>query len=154
MRTAKTLIRLGGCPGWSESSLGAQVVLLVLSCSCSTQIYLVDSSILIIWTSPFPILGVSDIFVFICIFNRNSCKQTQCLQRLIRVYTVCLDLKNWTIGTGEWLYWSRTHSMKVTGRFAHFPVRPESFRPRVVSPFITWVVSPTYPESFRPLFGD
>ena len=24
MRTAKTLIRLGGCPGWSESSLGAQ----------------------------------------------------------------------------------------------------------------------------------
>ena len=27
---AKTLIRLGGCPGWSESSLGA-VILLVLS---------------------------------------------------------------------------------------------------------------------------
>ena len=24
MRTAKTLIRLGACPGWSESSLGAQ----------------------------------------------------------------------------------------------------------------------------------
>ena len=24
MQTAKTLIRLGGCPGWSESSLGAQ----------------------------------------------------------------------------------------------------------------------------------
>ena len=24
MRTAKTLIRLGGCPGWSESALGAQ----------------------------------------------------------------------------------------------------------------------------------
>ena len=24
MRTAKPLIRLGGCPGWSESSLGAQ----------------------------------------------------------------------------------------------------------------------------------
>ena len=33
MRTAKTLIRLGGCPGWSESSLGAQIILLVLS-SC------------------------------------------------------------------------------------------------------------------------
>ena len=30
VRTAKTLIRLGGCPGWSESSLGAQP-LLVLS---------------------------------------------------------------------------------------------------------------------------
>ena len=41
----------------------------------------------------------------------------------------------------------------VTGRFAHFPdrpesFRPESFRPRVVSPSITWVVSPSYPESF------
>ena len=31
MQTAKTLIRLGGCPGWSESSLDA-VILLVLSC--------------------------------------------------------------------------------------------------------------------------
>ena len=28
---AKTLIRLGGCPCWSESSLGAQIILLVLS---------------------------------------------------------------------------------------------------------------------------
>ena len=32
MQTAKTLIRLGGCPGSSESSLGAHVILLVLSC--------------------------------------------------------------------------------------------------------------------------
>ena len=30
-RTAKTLIRLGGCPGSSESSLGTKVILLVLS---------------------------------------------------------------------------------------------------------------------------
>ena len=42
MRTAKTLIRLGGCPGWSESSLGA-VILLVLSCRGS---YLVCVSLL------------------------------------------------------------------------------------------------------------
>ena len=28
MRTAKTLIRLGGCSGWSESSLGAHAILL------------------------------------------------------------------------------------------------------------------------------
>ena len=33
--TAKTLIRLGGCPGWSESSLGPQVISLVLSCGNS-----------------------------------------------------------------------------------------------------------------------
>ena len=30
MRTAKTLIRLGGCPGWSDSSLGAHS----LCCFC------------------------------------------------------------------------------------------------------------------------
>ena len=30
-RTAKALIRLGGCPCWSESSLGSKVILLVLS---------------------------------------------------------------------------------------------------------------------------
>ena len=35
MRTAKTLIRLGGCPGYSESSMGTQVILLFLSCSGS-----------------------------------------------------------------------------------------------------------------------
>ena len=33
--TVKTLIRLGRCPGWSESSLVAHVILLVLSCSGS-----------------------------------------------------------------------------------------------------------------------
>ena len=31
LASAKTLIRLGGCPGWSESSLGAKVILLFLS---------------------------------------------------------------------------------------------------------------------------
>ena len=35
MQTVKTLIRLSGCPGWPEFSLGAQVILLVLSCSNS-----------------------------------------------------------------------------------------------------------------------
>ena len=31
-RIVKTLIRLGSCPGWSESSLGAHIILLVLLC--------------------------------------------------------------------------------------------------------------------------
>ena len=35
MRTANTLIRLGGCPGSSESLLGVQVILSVLSCGGS-----------------------------------------------------------------------------------------------------------------------
>ena len=34
MQTVKTLVRLGRCPGWSESSLGAQAIL-VLSCAVS-----------------------------------------------------------------------------------------------------------------------
>ena len=28
-RTSKTMIRLGGCPGWPEFSLGAKIILLV-----------------------------------------------------------------------------------------------------------------------------
>ena len=38
MRTAKTLIRLGGCQGCSESSLGAHTIVLVLSCTGSFYI--------------------------------------------------------------------------------------------------------------------
>ena len=37
MRTAKSLIRLGGCSGWSESSLAAHSILLVLSCAGSSD---------------------------------------------------------------------------------------------------------------------
>ena len=33
-RTAKTLIRLGGCPGWSESSLGSVFLLCLISHAC------------------------------------------------------------------------------------------------------------------------
>ena len=35
MRRVKTVIGLGGCPGWCEASLGTQVILLVLSYSGS-----------------------------------------------------------------------------------------------------------------------
>ena len=38
MRTAKTLIRLDGCLSGSESSLGAQVILLVLLYGGSIQV--------------------------------------------------------------------------------------------------------------------
>ena len=38
MLTAKSMIRLGGCPGSSESLLGAQVILLVLSWGGSNDI--------------------------------------------------------------------------------------------------------------------
>ena len=39
MPTVKTLIRLGGCPGWSELSLGAQIIFVgfvMLRLSCET----------------------------------------------------------------------------------------------------------------------
>ena len=35
LSSQKRLIRLGGCPGWSESSLGTHAIFLVLSCSNS-----------------------------------------------------------------------------------------------------------------------
>ena len=44
MLTAKTLIRLGGCPGWSESSVGAQAILLVLLCCGSYVKWTVSSN--------------------------------------------------------------------------------------------------------------
>ena len=58
----------------------------------------VDSSILINWTSPFPILRGSGVhFHFYLIFHRNSCMQTvqsQIRRRvLIRVYTVGIIIK-------------------------------------------------------------
>ena len=47
MWTAKTLVRLGGCPGWSESLLGAHAILLVLSWGCSFLFYLQQGAALI-----------------------------------------------------------------------------------------------------------
>ena len=40
LSTQRRLSRLGDCPGWSESSLGAHVSLLVLSCGCSIRLML------------------------------------------------------------------------------------------------------------------
>ena len=45
MRTAKTLIRLDGCPGRSESLLGAHAILLVLSCGGSITKFPVHKNI-------------------------------------------------------------------------------------------------------------
>ena len=42
-RWSETLIRLGGCPGWSESSLGTKVILLVLSWGGSKCFFLVST---------------------------------------------------------------------------------------------------------------
>ena len=66
MRTTKTLIRLGKCPGWSESSLGAQATLLVLSCGGSDLIIHVHESKILL------IIRHSYCIVFILPFSRWS----------------------------------------------------------------------------------
>ena len=71
-----------------------------------THICLVELSILMNWTSSFPILGVSGVlFHFYSVSNRYSCKQTvktlirrRVLRRLIWVCTVCLCPKNEMVG--------------------------------------------------------
>ena len=64
MRTAKTLIRLGRCPVWSESSLGAKVILLVLSWGGSNYVKSAKSNIskklgntnTILWNNAFTLI--------------------------------------------------------------------------------------------------
>ena len=70
-----------GGPVWSESSLGAQVILLVLSCDSSNELLmpkcLMDSSIFINWIKPFfNFRGVWLILLVLLFFYRNSCMQT------------------------------------------------------------------------------
>ena len=62
------LIGLGGCPGWSESSLGAQVILLVLSC-CGSADQMCSLSMRSHYTF---ILNVLNIFGY-CSSNRSRC---------------------------------------------------------------------------------
>ena len=76
-----------------------------------THLCLMDLSILINWTSPFSILGVSDVlYHFYSISSRYSSWQTvktlirrRVLRRLIWVCTVCLHVcsKNGTLGLYE-----------------------------------------------------
>ena len=79
-----------------------------------------DPSILINWTSPFPILGVSGVlFHFYSVSNRCSCKQTvknlirrRVLRRPIWVCTVCLCPRNGTLGLYEPRH-DKTNKMSV-----------------------------------------
>ena len=49
LRTAKTLIRLGRCPGWSQSTLGANAILLVLSWGVSNEACHEKRDISLVW---------------------------------------------------------------------------------------------------------
>ena len=83
MWTAKTLIRLGGCPDWYVSSLGAHAILLVLSCAGSYSSYL--STLAVLCQTPYsgvwdPSLGFpwkdQQIITVNCHFNPNMTNGT------------------------------------------------------------------------------
>ena len=63
--------------------------------SLLTHICLVDPSILINWTSPFPIVGCL-VYVFICILFQIDIP-VSILRRMIWVCTVCLCPKKWML---------------------------------------------------------
>ena len=84
-------------PGWKSPKIVFAWCSAIMALN-DYPIGLVDSSILIFLTSPFPTLGVSGVlffFHFYCISNKNSCKQNvkirrRVLRRLIWTCTVCL----------------------------------------------------------------
>ena len=72
MRTAKTLIRLGGCPDWSESSLGAHSF---VGFVMSRLICLAVFSDLTTWMSPFTFV-IQGLYLFLVVSklkNYNVC---------------------------------------------------------------------------------
>ena len=102
MRTAKTLIRLGGCPGWSESLLGAHTTLLVLSWDVSNYIHflcllctctiksIVEENVRFLL-----ILSIRNMDVFKNMYIQRlvvpclSCLCLVCLLSLLKLYLLC-----------------------------------------------------------------
>ena len=60
-RTAKTRIRLGGCPGWSESSLGAQSLCWFchVATHLSLQVFMVHVRRCVLWWLIRPIVALN-----------------------------------------------------------------------------------------------
>ena len=101
-----TFLNLRARPGPRIVKIGENGLVEIRQDFCLTHVYLVDPPILINWTSPFPILGVSGVlFHFYSISNRYSCLQTvktlikrRILRRLIWICTICLCSKNGMLG--------------------------------------------------------
>ena len=77
MRTAKTQIRLGGCPGWSESSLGAQshCKFCHVAADMCFQFSVIETSVLkfLSWTFfPPSLCSLSAILLLLCPSNSSS----------------------------------------------------------------------------------
>ena len=79
------LIKLGGCPGWSESSLGAQVILLVLSCCGSNTLSSAAAVQTVIWAMSWQNLSSE-----VCDQIRLDSNLPSQLQKPARVLKFCL----------------------------------------------------------------
>ena len=91
---AKTQIRLGGCPGWSESSLGAHAILLVLSRSGSISFSSIPTGIGSLATHTHSNLCMTDQSKDIRIFNGREVRIKNSVTRVtVRHYEACLDAK-------------------------------------------------------------
>ena len=71
MRTAKTLIRLGGCPGWSESSLGAHSFCWFChEAALITTLFLLQCQVFLL---QFPFLSSYDPSLYKCMWRAMIC---------------------------------------------------------------------------------
>ena len=91
----KTLIRLHGCPGWSEPSMGAHSVLLEMLCPCALSLYLAlcQHKIIILNVIYGPAAVKKDIGTYA---NSEDPDQPAHPRSLVRIFTVRLH-NIWTV---------------------------------------------------------
>ena len=120
MRTAKTLIRLGGCPGWSESSLGAQphcwfchVVAQIFTAACIY--YLCSSYPVRIWASLMKKPSI--------VFDIKSPPYVDtCMDVISQVFIECFSLEALKFSKD-----SSTHKMIFNNEMKHYKDRVKQF---------------------------
>ena len=109
MRAARTLISLGRCPGWPESSIGAQVILLVLLC---TGLYIFLSNLLQ-WLC-FIGCSIKNLKIGFNVISKartihysqisyNICTSRENDNRYSGSFEICLDLDIWDIRFSSYL---------------------------------------------------
>ena len=134
MRTAKTLIRLSGCPGWSESSLGAHS----FCWFCHVVAQLCDYN----WTT----VSWIGVFLNICFYSSITWMKRQPRSAILlgdgnsKLIPVCLDmpcpsmqrLKSLIVSTGQRWYsnvlWSTANTtghIRSCGKPLHPYLLPE-----------------------------
>ena len=96
----RRLIRLGGCPGWSESSLGTKIILLVLSCCDS---YLV-------WCHCFQRIR------FFCFFFQNLLIAVWYPKKISHYFIFSADYIFWSSGTHAFLLVYIQYTVPLKGR--------------------------------------